>query len=71
MVEAEEIKEQLRAVYRPEADLSERRERVTRALEVTERQYALIGQKIDGLLEMRSHLEGKLKKYRGWLEQID
>jgi len=71
MVEAQEIKEQLRAEYRPEADLAERKEQITRAMELTERQYAVIRQKVDGLLEMKSHLEEKLKKYRGWLDQIE
>ena len=71
MVEAEEVKEQLRAEYRPEADLAERKERIARAMELTERQYAVIRQKVDGLLEMKSHLEEKLEKYRRWLDQIE
>src|SRR3990172_3729215 len=60
MVKAEEVKEPLRAKYRPEADLAERKERIARAMELTERQYAVIRQKVDGLLEMKSHLEEKL-----------
>jgi DNA-binding transcriptional MerR regulator len=70
MVEAQEIKEQLRAEYRPEADVAERKERIARAMELTERQHAVIRQKVDALLEMKSHLEEKLEKYRGWLEQL-
>jgi DNA-binding transcriptional MerR regulator len=70
MVEAQEIKQQLRAGYRPEADVEERKERISRAVELTERQHAVIRQKVDALLEMKSHLEEKLKKYRGWLEQL-
>jgi len=71
MVEAEEIKMQLKAGYRPDADLEDRRTRVTRAIEVTERQYAVIRQKAEGLAQMRAHLEQKLSTYRGWLAQID
>lgn len=71
MVEAQEIKQQLRAGYRPEADVEERKERISRAVELTERQHAVIRQKVDALLEMKSHLEEKLKKYRGWLEQLE
>ncbi len=71
MVEAQEIKQQLRAEYRPGADVAERKERITRAMELTERQHAVIRQKVDALLEMKSHLEEKLEKYRGWLEQLE
>jgi DNA-binding transcriptional MerR regulator len=71
MVEAEEVKWQLQAEYRPQADLAERREHITRALEVTERQYAVIRQKIKALRDMQAHLEEKLQTYRQWLAQID
>ena len=71
MVEAEEVKMQLRAEYRPEAALTEKRAQVERAIEVTERQQALLCQKVDALLEMKSHLEERLATYRGWLQQIE
>jgi DNA-binding transcriptional MerR regulator len=71
MVEAEEVKWQLRAEYRPQADLTERRRSIARALEVTEGQCAVIRQKVDALRDMQSRLEEKLKTYRQWLTQID
>ncbi len=71
MVEAEEVKWQLRAAYRPQADLAERHRSITRALEVTESQHALIRQKVDALHDMQSGLEEKLHKYRDWLAQIE
>jgi DNA-binding transcriptional MerR regulator len=71
MVEAEEVKMQLKAGYRPESGLREKREAVLRAIEVTERQYALIRQKADALAEMRSHLEDRLMTFNGWLSDID
>jgi DNA-binding transcriptional MerR regulator len=71
MAEAEEIKGQLRADYRPDEDLTERRQHITRALEVTERQCAVIRQKVKALKEMQTHLEEKLQTYRQWLSQID
>lgn len=71
MVEAEEVKWQLQAEYRPQADLAERREHISRALEVTERQYAVIRQKVKALRAMQAHLEEKLQTYRQWLAQID
>jgi DNA-binding transcriptional MerR regulator len=71
MVEAEEMQEQLRAEDRAEADPEERRRRIARARELTERQHAVIRQKVDGLLEMKSRLEEKLQDYRAWLRELD
>ena len=71
MVEAEEVKSQLRAEYRREADVSERRDKIARALSVTERQVAVIDQKLASLQEMKSHLEERIAKYHGWLSQLD
>src|SRR5581483_9324492 len=63
MVEAEEIKMQLRAEYRREADASDRRAKIAKALEVTERQVAVIDQKLQSLQEMKGHLEERIAKY--------
>lgn len=71
MVEAEEVKMQLRAEYRPEADLSQKKAQLLRAIEVTERQYALIRQKVDALTDMQSTLEDRLATFNGWLDQLD
>ncbi len=71
MVEAEEVKMQLRAQYRPEAALSQKKAQVLRAIEVTERQYDLIRQKVGALTEMESKLEERLATYRGWLDQLE
>ena len=71
MVEAEEIKAQLRAEYRREADVSDRRAKIAKALEVTERQVAVIDQKLQALHEMKSHLEERIAKYHGWLAQLE
>jgi DNA-binding transcriptional MerR regulator len=71
MVEAEEVKMQLRAEYRPEAANSEKKRQVLRAIEVTERQHALIKQKVQALAEMKSLMEERLATFNGWLDQID
>jgi len=71
MVEAQEVKMQLRAGYRPEADLLEKREAVLRAIEVTERQHALIRQKADALAKLQSLLEDRLVTFNGWLAHLD
>jgi len=70
MVEAEETKTELRATYRPDLDIEERIARLVKAIEVTDRQYEIIGHKVDALLEMKTDLEGKLQRYRGWLSDL-
>ena len=42
MVEAEEIKHQLRATYRRDAEVSERRAKIRKAIELTEGQVAIV-----------------------------
>ena len=71
MVDAEEVKMQLKAEYRPEAALSQKRDQVLRAIEVTERQHDLIRQKVSALTDMQSKLEERLTTFDGWLEQLD
>jgi MerR family transcriptional regulator, repressor of the yfmOP operon len=71
MVEAEEIKTQLRAEYRKDAEISERRAKIAKAIEVTERQVAVVDQKLIALSEMKSNLEQKLATFRGWIAQLD
>ncbi len=71
MVEAEEVKLQLRAEYRPEAALSQKREQLLRAIDVTERQHDVIHQKVDALAEMQTHLEERLATFTDWLQQIE
>lgn len=71
MVEAEEVKLQLRQEYRHDADIADRKAKIEKAIEVTERQVAVIRQKMDALADMRNHLEERLAKYRGWLAQLE
>ncbi len=71
MVEADEVKTQLRATYRRDAEVSERRAKIEKAIEMTERQVAVIDQKLAALDEMKTHLEQKLAQYRSWIEQLE
>jgi DNA-binding transcriptional MerR regulator len=71
MVETEAIKMQIRAEYRRDADVSERKAKLARAVEVTERQTAVINQKLAALGEMKMHLEQKLAQYHSWIAQLD
>src|SRR5262245_27262157 len=49
MVEAEEIKDELRATYRPDLDLEERIDRLKKRTAVTERQRAIIEAKLEAM----------------------
>ena len=71
MVEAEEVLMQLRAQYRPEAAVSQKKAQLLRAIEVTEHQYGLIRQKVNALTEMQSKMEERLATCRGWLDQLE
>ena len=64
MVEAEEIKEELRATYRPDLEVDERLKRVNKRIEVTERQDSIISTKLEAMAVMKKELEEKLTKYR-------
>ena len=64
MVEAEEVREELNATYRPDRPVEERIERVSKRIEVTQRQFDIISTKLDAMVEMRADLEEKLKHYR-------
>jgi MerR family transcriptional regulator, repressor of the yfmOP operon len=70
MVEAEEIKTELRQTYRPDLELEEHARRMAKAIEVTEKQHAIIGHKVQSLLEMKKDLELKLDRYRTYLADI-
>jgi DNA-binding transcriptional MerR regulator len=71
MVEADEVKHQIRATYRRDAKVSERRAKIARAIEVTEHQAAIIEHKLRALQEMKDTLEEKLRQYRGWIEHLE
>lgn len=70
MVEADEVKMQIRATYRKDAAVSERRAKLLKAREVTQGQVAVIKQKLTALQEMQGHLEEKLAQYEGWIRHL-
>jgi DNA-binding transcriptional MerR regulator len=71
MVEAEEVKSQIKATYRKDAEISERRGKLRKAKEVTVGQVAVIDQKLAALQEMKQHLEEKLSQYDTWLQHLE
>jgi DNA-binding transcriptional MerR regulator len=70
MVEAEEVKTELRATYRPDLDWEERLRRITKAIELTRRQHKIIADRVEGLLAMKTDLEEKLHRYETYERDI-
>ena len=70
MVEAEEIKEELSATFRPDLDVPERIKRVTKRIEVTYRQIDIISTKVAAMEEMQKDLREKLERYETRLEDL-
>ena len=64
MVEAEEVREELNATYRPDRPIEERILRVNKRIEVTQRQFDIISTKLDAMLEMQKDLEEKVQHWR-------
>src|SRR6188508_413332 len=60
MVEAEEVREELRATYRPDLEVSERIKRYHKRIEVTQRQFDIISSKLTAMIEMKKELEERL-----------
>ena len=71
MVEAEEVKSQIKATYRKDAEISKRRAKIVRAKEVTVGQVTVIDQKLAALHDMKSNLEAKLAQYDTWLQHLE
>jgi len=71
MVDAEETLRELRAQYRPDADVAEKRRQLQRAIEVVQAQYAIVKQKTGQMSEMKAHLEERLKTFDRWAKELD
>ncbi|MGI8926388.1 MAG: MerR family transcriptional regulator [Tepidiformaceae bacterium] len=69
MVEAEDVKAQVRAEWRSDADAAEKAARINRAREATLQQLALLDAKVERMSAMRTHLAERLAKYEEWLRQ--
>jgi MerR family transcriptional regulator, repressor of the yfmOP operon len=69
MVEAEDVRTQIKAQWRKDAESAEKAARLQRAREATLHQLALIDQKADQMAAMRSQLAERLEKYDALLLQ--
>jgi DNA-binding transcriptional MerR regulator len=71
MVEADEALQQIRAEYRKDADTDQKIEQLNRARAITEKQYAIVHQKLEQLQSMSDQLEKRLQQFDLWLTNLD
>jgi len=71
MVDAEEVLQELKAQYRPEADVSEKRRQLLKAIDVVTRQHGIVSQKAEQMSEMKSQLEERLRTFDRWMTELE
>jgi DNA-binding transcriptional MerR regulator len=71
MVEAEEVLRELRAQYRPDSAIDEKRRQLERAIEVVQAQFGIVKQKTEQLEEMKAQLKERLKTFDRWMKELD
>ena len=71
MVDAQEMLRELRAQYRPEAGVEEKRRQLQKAIHVVQAQYAIVKQKCGQMEEMKGQLEERLKTFDRWMKELD
>ena len=71
MVDAEETLRELRAQYRPDSAIDEKRRQLRKAIEVVQAQYAIVKQKTEQMSEMKVHLEERLRTFDRWAKELD
>lgn len=70
MLEAEDIRLQIRAEWRKDADAEDKAEKARRAREVTVQQIALIDQKMEKMASLRETLADRVRKYDEILTRV-
>lgn len=71
MVDAQEMLRELRAQYRPEAGVEEKRRQLRKAIDVVQAQYIIVKQKCGQMEEMKGQLEERLKTFDRWMKELD
>jgi DNA-binding transcriptional MerR regulator len=71
MVDAEEVLQELKAQYRPEADVSEKRRQLLKAIDVVTRQHGIVSQKAEQMSEMKAQLEERLRTFERWMTELE
>ncbi len=71
MVDAQEMLRELRAQYRPESGVEEKRRQLVKAIDVVQAQYAIVKQKCEQMEEMKGQLEERLNTFDRWMKELD
>ena len=71
MVETEDVLRELKALCQPGADVPEKKRQLQRAIEVMEKQYAIVRQKAEQMQEMKAQLEERLKTFQQRMRELE
>ncbi len=71
MVEAEEVLRELKAQYRPESDVSEKKQQLQKAIDIVTRQHGIVSQKAEQMSEMKAQLEERLRTFARWMAELE
>ena len=67
MIESDDVRLQIKAEWRSDADTAEKAEKIRRAREVTLQQISLLDVKVEKMAAMRDTLAERVQKYDAWL----
>jgi DNA-binding transcriptional MerR regulator len=71
MVEAEEVLRELKAQYRPESGISEKKQQLQKAIDVVTHQHGIVSQKAEQMSEMKTQLEERLRTFARWMAELE
>jgi DNA-binding transcriptional MerR regulator len=71
MVEAEAVLRELKAQYRPEAHVSEKKRQLQKAIDIVTRQHGIVSQKAEQMSEMKAQLEERLRTFARWMTELE
>src|SRR3989304_8996304 len=71
MVDAQEVLQELKAQYRPGADVAEKKRQLLKAIEVVEKQYIIVRQKAEQMEGMKGQLEERLKLFERRVSELE
>jgi len=71
MVDAEEMLRELKAQYRPDSAIQEKKRQLQKAIEVVQAQYAIVKQKTQQMAEMTAQLEERLRTLERWMAELE
>ncbi len=71
MVGAGEMLREIKARYRPEWDVAEKKRQLNKAIEVVTKQLGIVSQKAEQMSEMKVQLEERLQTFDRWMAELE